>query len=45
MGKFKELADTEEKMRILILSSNLPYDLVLLGQIVTTRICLLMTHP
>ena len=34
-----------EKMRILILSSDLPYDLVLLGLIVTTRICLLMTHP
>ena len=34
-----------EKRRILILSSDLPYDLVLLGQIVTTRICLLMTYP
>ena len=34
-----------EKRRILILSFDLPYDLVLLGQIVTTRVCLLMTHP
>ena len=34
-----------EKMRILILSSDLPYDLVLLGQIATTRVCLLVTHP
>ena len=34
-----------EKMRILILSSDLPYDLVLLGQIATTRVFLLMTHP
>ena len=35
----------QEKMRILILLSDLPYDLVLLGQIITTRVCLLMTHP
>ena len=34
-----------EKRRILILSSDLPYDLVLLGQVVITRVCLLMTHP
>ena len=34
-----------EKRRILILLSDLPYDLVLLGQIATTRICLLVTHP
>ena len=34
-----------EKMRILTPSSDLPYDLVSLGQIVTIRVCLLMTHP
>ena len=34
-----------EKRRILIPSSNLPYDLVSLGQIVTIRVCLLVTHP
>ena len=34
-----------KKMRILIPSSDLPYDLVSLGQIVTTRVCLLVTHP
>ena len=34
-----------EKRRILIPSSDLPYDLILLGQIATTRVCLLMTHP
>ena len=34
-----------EKMRILILLSDLPYDLVLLGQITTSRVCLLVTHP
>ena len=34
-----------EKRRILILSSDLPYDLVLLGQVVITRVCLLMTRP
>ena len=34
-----------EKMRILILSSDLPYDLVLLGQTATTRVYLLVTHP
>ena len=32
-------------MRILILSSDLPYDLVLLGQIAATCVYLLMTHP
>ena len=30
MGRFRELVDIEEKMRILILLSDLPYDLVLL---------------
>ena len=35
----------QEKRRILIPSSDLPYDLVLLGQIVTVCVCLLMTHP
>ena len=45
MGRFKELVDTEEKMRILILSSNLPYDLVLLGQIAATRVYLLVAYP
>ena len=44
MGRFRELIDTEEKMRILILSSDLPYDLVLLGQIATTRVYLLVTR-
>ena len=44
MGRFKELVDTEEKMRILILSSDLPCDLVLLGQIATTRVYLLATR-
>ena len=34
-----------EKRRILIPSSNLPYDLVSLGQIATIRVCLLVTHP
>ena len=34
-----------EKRRILISSSDLPYDLVSLGQIVTIRVCLLVTHP
>ena len=34
-----------EKMRILIPSSDLPYDLVSLGQIATTRVCLLVTRP
>ena len=34
-----------EKMRILIPSSDLLYDLVSLGQIATTRVCLLVTHP
>ena len=34
-----------EKRRILIPSSDLLYDLVLLGQIATTRVCLLVTHP
>ena len=34
-----------EKMRILILSSNLPYDLVSLGQIAIIRVCLLVNHP
>ena len=33
-----------EKMRILIPSSDLPYDLVSLGQIATIRVCLLVTH-
>ena len=35
----------QEKRRILILSFDLPYDLVLWGQIATTRVCLLMIHP
>ena len=34
-----------EKMRILILSSDLPYDLVLLGQIATSRVCLFVIRP
>ena len=34
-----------EKMRILIPSSDLPYDLVSLGQIVTIRVYLLVNHP
>ena len=34
-----------EKMKILIPSSDLPYDLVSLGQIAITRVCLLVTHP
>ena len=34
-----------EKMRILIPSSDLPYDLVSLGQITTTSVYLLVTHP
>ena len=34
-----------EKMRILIPSFDLPYDLVSLGQIATIRVCLLVTHP
>ena len=34
-----------EKMRILIPSSDLPYDLVSLGQITTIRVYLLVTHP
>ena len=34
-----------EKMRILIPSSDLPYDLVSLGQIATICVCLLVTHP
>ena len=34
-----------EKRRILILSSDLPYDLVSLGQIAVTRVYLLVTHP
>ena len=33
------------KRRILIHSSDLPYDLVSLGQIATIRVCLLVTHP
>ena len=33
-----------EKRRILILSSDLPYDLVLLGQIIAARVYLLETH-
>ena len=33
-----------EKRRILILSSDLPYDLVLLGQIIAARVYLLATH-
>ena len=33
-----------EKMRILILSSDLPYDLVLLGQIIAARVYLLATR-
>ena len=33
-----------EKRRILILSSDLPYDLVLLGQIATTRVYLFATR-
>ena len=45
MGRFRELVDIEEKMRILILSFVLPYDLVLLGQIATTRVYLLVAHP
>ena len=32
-------------MRILILSSDLPYDMVLLGQIPATRVYLLVAHP
>ena len=36
---------SREKMRILIPSSDLPYDLVSLGQIATTRVCFLVTHP
>ena len=35
----------QEKRRILISSSDLPYDLASLGQIVTIRVYLLMTHP
>ena len=34
-----------EKRRILILSSDLPYDLVSLGQIAIIRVCLLVNHP
>ena len=34
-----------EKRRILIPSSDLPYDLASLGQITTIRVCLLVTHP
>ena len=34
-----------EKRRILISSSDLPYDLASLGQIVTIRVYLLVTHP
>ena len=34
-----------EKRRILIPSSDLPYDLVSLGQIATTCVCILVTHP
>ena len=34
-----------EKMRILISSSDLPYDLASLDQIVTIRVYLLVTHP
>ena len=36
---------SREKRRILIPSSDLPYDLVSLGQIATIRVCLLVTHP
>ena len=35
---------SREKRRILISSSDLPYDLVSLGQIATIRVCLLVTH-
>ena len=41
----QNLSAPREKMRILILSSDLPYDLVLLGQIAATRVYLLVTHP
>ena len=34
-----------EKRKILISLSNLPYDLVSLGQIAIPRVCLLVTHP
>ena len=36
---------SQEKRRILIFSSDLPYDLASLGQIVTIRVYLLVTHP